>query len=401
MANRISIHIFVFFILVFHSGKIAMADSEAVHEIIIKGIEANFSGDYDQASDIFSSLQQVDPKHPARPFYQAVVLFWRNSLDPGNPSYQGKVRQLLKQSLDLAEQMLDADTNDVDALHYLGLAYTYLGRLEAHDGKLYKGGVLGERGRKYLERAIEICQDRNFKNPTETSAECRSCEDIYFPYGAYSYFAGRLPQFLQTLNFLWFIPSGSTDEGISALERAYGNSALHGLGAKSLLVEIFLNFEAEHIKTARKLSGELISRFPDNPYLEVQHATILITSGDHHSAVQRTRKILDKIERGVRNYDEIVRQRVLLVQAEAAIRDGDMGTAGRILALLKNCPSYQSNSLTPHTDLLLGMQADIEMQREIATQHYERAKSYKGAQHNRMVARKAKEFLQNPFSNFM
>jgi len=380
-------------------GEIARAEPENIHRILIKGIEANFSGDYDRASEIFSTVAQVDPNHPSQAFYQAVVLFWKNSVDEGNPIYVDQIRKHLRKSIEQSEAMLSKNENDLDALHYLGLAYTYLGRLEAHNGSLYKGGVLGERGRQLLEKAIKICENQDCHGTGSDTVHCRSCEDLYFPLGAYSYFAGRLPQLLQVINFLWFIPSGSTEEGLKSLERAYDKSSLHRLGAQCLLADIFLNFETNHISEGLKLSTDLASWFPDNPYLEIQHANFLMASGQNQRAAEKSQNIINKVEQGLRNYDAVVKQRAILIKAEAAIRQENTSSAKEILAQLKKDQVYQGNSLTPLTDLLMGMLADIEMKRGKAIGYYEKAQSYKGLQRNRIVERKAKQYLKEAFVN--
>lgn len=376
----------------------ALAESDPIRTMLRKGVEVNFSGDYDRAADIFSGISSIDPHHPSCSFYQAVVVFWKNSVAETDPAFVEKIRRHLKKSIAQSERMLSENRKDLDALHYLGLAYTYLGRVEAHHGSLYKGGVLGERGRKYLERAIEICALKECEHNTPGQPECLTCDDLYFPFGAYSYFAGRLPQFLKAINFLWFIPSGSTEEGLDALERAFENSDLHRLGAQSLLADIFLNFESRRIPSAGKLSDDLVTRFPDNPYLELQQAKILIASGRYLQADEKARQILEKAANNLRNYDLPVRQRALLIRAESAICRKETKAAADLLARLKNDARYQKNSLTPHTDLLLGMLADIEMNREQAARHYEKARAYSGMQKNRMVARKAGQYLKEPFT---
>jgi len=400
--NNVRIQISLMLMLIFFQYEnTADASTETIHRILIRGIEANFSGDYDRASQIFSTIQKEDPDHPSQAFYQAVVLFWRNSLDAGNPRYTNQIRQYLNQARELAGQMLAADEKNLDALHYLGLVYTYLGRLEALTGGLYKGGVLGERGRKYLEQAIAICGQKGAPEPESGFTGINPCEDLYFPYGAYSYFGGRLPKFIKAFNFLWFIPSGSTEEGLKALERARKKSELHRLGAESLLIGICLNFEEDRIETARELSTELVSRFPDNPYLEVQHARLMLSAGVYLDAVIKSDKIIEKVDKGLRNYDMIVRQAALLVKAEAAIQQENKIPAGEILFQLENIPAYQNNSLRPSTDLLLGMLADMEMKREKATGHYERVMSYSGPLRNRMVEQRAEQYLTSPFSRSM
>lgn len=384
-------------LIFFPYGNSADASTESIHRILIKGIEANFSGDYDRASEIFSTIQKEDPDHPSQAFYQAVVLFWRGSLDPGNPRYASRIRRYLNQAREQAGQLLAVNEKNLDALHYMGLVYTYLGRLEAQNGRFYQGGVLGEQGRKYLEKAIEICGQQRELEPQSDLDLTNPCEDLYFPYGAYCYFAGRLPDFVKFFNFLWFIPSGSTEEGLKALDRARKNSALHRPGAESLLVSIFLNFEANRIETVRELSTELVSRFPDNPTLEVQHARLILAAGENQDAVTKSDKILEKVDNRLRNYDEVVRQAALLVKAEAAIRQENKILAREILIQLENVPAYQNNSLRPYTDLLLGMLADIEMKREKATGHYERAMSYTLPLRNRMVEKKAEQYLKSPW----
>lgn len=378
-------------------GEIVGAEPENIHRILIKGIEVNFSGDYDRAVEIFSTISEIDPNHPSQEFYQAVVLFWKKSVDEGSTTYVEQIRKHLLKSIEQSEEMLSKDENDLDALQYLGLAYTYLGRLEAHSSNLYKGGVLGERGRKSLEKAIEICKHQNCQGTNSEAVHCRPCEDLYFPFGAYSYFAGRLPQFLQAINFLWFIPSGSTEEGLKALEQSYDNSSLHRSGAQILLADIFLNFETNRISDGLKLSADLVSRFPDNPYLEIQHASLLMASGQNQQAAEKAQKIINKVGHGLRNYDEVVRQRAILIKAEAAIRQKNTSSAEEILVQLKKDPAYQGNSLTPLTYLLMGMLADIEMKRGKAIRFYEQAKSYTGAQRNRIAERKAKQYLKEAF----
>jgi len=163
-------------------------------------------------------------------------------------------------------------------------------------------------------------------------------------------------------------------------------------------VSIFLNFEANRIETVQELSTELVSRFPDNPTLEVQHARLLLAAGENQDAVKKSDKILEKVDYRLRNYDEVVRQAALLVKAEAAIRQENKILAREILIQLENVPAYQSNSLRPYTDLLLGMLADIEMKRKKAAGYYERVMSYTGPLRNRIVEKKAEQYLKSPFS---
>jgi len=380
-------------------GNVSGEGSDPVREILMLGIEANFSGNYDLASETFAKIGHVAPEHPAQEFYQAVVLFWRNSTDPSNPRYVSQIREYLKTSIEKADAWLARDNQSVDALHYLGLSYTYLGRLEAHCGNLYTGGVYGEKGRKYLERGIEICSNSIHTGSENTiKNRCSPCEDLYFPFGAYSYFAGRLPRLLQFFNFFWFIPSGSSEEGLSALERSARLSCLHGLGTKSLLTSIYLIFEDDHAEKALVLSQELMEKFPDNPYLDLQHAKILIRVSRYPEASEWANLILKKFIQKKSNYDEIVQQGALLVKAEVALRQGRLESAEKILSQLNKNPVFQNNTYTADITLLQGMLSDIKKERTKAIRYYDQVKSYKGKMRNRTAERKAKGFLEEPFS---
>lgn len=382
------------------SGAIACAEPDSIRSILLAGVEANFAGDYERAAATFAKIGEIDPAHPGQPFYQAVVLFWRNNVDASNPRFEHRIREYLEDSKTKSELRLSRNDRDIEALHYLGLAYTYLGRLEAHGGRLYHGGVLGEKGRDYLEQALALCETGcEAKGTAAPPPGCDACEDLYFPFGAYSYFAGRLPKLLQFLNFLWFVPRGSTAEGLDALERSARRSALHQLGSKALLASIYGFFETDRADRAIDLSGELVSRFPNNPYLDWQHANLLMANGSYGLAAEQANAIMAKVDSNTPNYDPILSQGAGLVLAEIDLRANRWNDAEKKLAALEQRPEFAANTLTPQISLLQGMLADLRGDRERAVRFYQKTRDYQGASKNRMAAKKAKHFMEEPFTN--
>ncbi|MBN2361393.1 MAG: hypothetical protein JXR83_18220 [Deltaproteobacteria bacterium] len=361
------------------------------------GIEANFAGDYDAATAIFERSRAAFADHPAPDFYLATVLFWRNNVDPSNPRHDAAIVRFLDSSIAKAEERLRRDRDDVEALHYLGLGYTYRGRLKAHRGQVYAGGVDGETGRDHLQRAIALCE----KDPAAAPRRAlgNPCEDVYFPFGAYAYYAGRLPRFLKLLNFLWFVPRGTTEEGLAALERARSHSDLHRLGAASLLADIYLLFEPGGAPRALQISSELASRFPDNPFIDLEQAQILAAAGQHSAALERANGILGKAARGVRNYDRVVELGARLVQAEVALAQNRLADADAVLVALRRDPGNLDNSLTPRLALDQGMLADLRGQRAAALAFYREAIAYKGRAWNRQAAKTAERYLEQPYRN--
>lgn len=367
-------------------------DDAVVERVLLEGIEANFAGEYARASSIFDRLGTIHPDHPAPDFYLATVLFWRNSVDPADPRDDDEIKRRLNRCIRKAEAWLERDGDRrLEALHYLGLAYTYLGRLEAQRGDVYAGGTHGEKGRDYLEQVIQACADR----PVE--AREAACEDVYFPFGAYAYFAGRLPGFLRMVSFLWFVPRGTTEEGLEALERARANSRLHHLGATSLLAQIYSIFEEDRRDRARVLSTELVTRFPDNPSLNLQHASLLLRLGRPRDAEAVAQRLLDRLGKGVSGHDDRVALAARLIQAEAALGRADLERAGAILAAAAEVPAARDTSLTPRVALLQGMLLDARGKREEAVALYERAADNGGRTLNRQAGRIARRYLETPY----
>ena len=373
--------------------------ADALNQHLLSGIHACFSGDYDRAWDIFTQVREIDADHPSREYYQAIVLFWKNNIDHNNPRYDAQIRKLLRSSLTKSEKLLKKDDNNIEALHYAGLAYTYLGRMDAHRKAFYEGGRKGETGRKYLEKAVVLCgQMPEKRHALQSKSTCSMCEDIYFPLGAYTYFAGKLPKFLRYVNFLWFIPKGSGEEGLELLARAEKNACLHQLGTQSLLANIYAIFETHRLHDAFALSTELVRQFPDNPYLDLEHAGILIKTRQYSAAYDHAQAILEKVTSKTRNYDPVTELGALLFMVESDFRRQHIRQAEERLGQIKNNPAYQNNTLFARIVLLQGQLADLRNNRQQAQASYRKVISLQDHLCDRETRKKAEKYLDEPFT---
>lgn len=394
-----SVFIVLLIILLPFQGRASQEQNHSLMmQTLLQGIEANFKGDYDRAWKTFETIGELNPNHPSKEFYQALVLFWRNNNDPNNPRFDQQITDLLNTSIQKSETILNQEPNSLEALHYLGLANTYLGRLEAQRGRMYAGGVKGEEGREFLEEAMTLCNEfKQDQSDVAPSFNQSTCEELHFPFGAYSYFAGRLPQFLQFLNFLWFIPSGSTEKGLGALEKSYKNSTLHQLGTQVLLMNIYSNFEKDHILKALDMSKSMQNRFPNNSYLDLIHTQILLTAGQPENAIIHADRILAKTEKGTPHYDQIVEFQSQLFKAEALIAKQQFDLALQLLNQLSTNDDYLNNTHTARIFLLLGMLEDMLGNREKALKMYEKTLDQDALHLDRMVKSKAEHYQETPF----
>lgn len=376
------------------------APSEKLTRILLEGTEATYAGDYDRAWEIFDGISDLDANHPSRQFYLASVLFWKINVDPNNPVYDDQIIRLLTQCIGRCETLLSQRSGDIEILHYLGLAWTYYGRLDVHRGRMYAGGVKGETGRDYLEEAMGLCSITPVDD-SEMSACLNSdfCEDLYFPLGAYSYFAGRLPAFLKALNFLWFLPRGTTEEGLAYLRRSANHSRLHDVSAKLLLASIHMLFEKEDLYEAYEISDAVIKRFPNNPYLDLQHADILIATGQYDSAVTHAETILSKVKSGrLPFYETGVELQAGLVIAEAMLYKNEPEKAKILLEQLRVRTDCQHHTYTSKIYLLLGMMKDMRNKREEALNLYDITLDFDHRRLGRTVMKKARYFKKYPFT---
>lgn len=363
--------------------------------MLFAGIEATFGGDYDRADALFVRLAELKPAHPAADFYRASVLFWRHNEDASNPDADAAITSHLQHCMSKGRALLDLDPEHIDALHYLGLCATYLGRLDAHRGRMVAGGSQGEKGRRWLERAIKLCARPGADRISELGT--RPCADLAFPYGAYGYYAGRLPRFLRALDFLWFVPSGSCVEGLRELERARRDSDLHRLGATSLLVNIYSMFEPGQGSRALELSRQLLERFPDNPFLDVEHAAVLNRLGRHDQAEGWAQGVLAKARQGRRGYSIVIALSAELEVAEADLARLRLGAAERRLQRLSADVRLQNNTQTPRIWLLFGMLADARGRRDEALRWYEQVDAAAGRVWNRPAIKRARRYREAAF----
>lgn len=372
---------------------------EKLTDILIEGTESTYAGDYDKAWRIFNRISDLDSSHPSREFYLASVLFWKNNVDPSNPDSDNQIIALLSQCIKKCEALLAERPDDIEILHYAGIAWIYWGRLDVQRGRMYSGGVKGETGRHYLEEAMALCSFGPKEGP-EVSTSCNSefCEEIYFPLGAYTYFAGRLPGFLRALNFLWFLPSGTTEEGLLYLKRAAEHSKLHGLSSKLLLLSIYMLFEKEYVEEAYEISDAVIKQFPNNPYLDLQHADTLIASGKYEKAVRHAENIRSKVERGVPLYDNGVELQANLAIAEALIFQNEWAEAMLLLNKLSRDRNYQDHTYTSKIYLLMGMGRDLQNKRTDALNLYDVTLDYDDRRLSRTVMKKARKYIKRPFT---
>jgi len=152
------------------------------------------------------------------------------------------------------------------------------------------------------------------------------------------------------------------------------------------------------MEDAFSLSQKLVKRFPDNPYLDLEHARLLILLGEYTSASEHANKILSKVSGKQKNYDVVVELGARLLIVESTIYTQKLKETEAQLQEISNQPQYLNNTLTPCIFLLKGQLADLAGKREEAISYYQKVLASEGHLHNRVASKQAKVYLNNPFT---
>lgn len=354
----------------------------ALEAVLRAGIDANFAGDFDAAAQHFDEARRVAPDHPAPAFFAVTTLFWRIELDSGDTTHDDAIRAGLERAVALAERRLEANPDDVEALTWGGQALGYMGRREAQRGRYYAAGTVGERARKWLERALVLAP---------ASAEPKPA------LGAYLYFSDLAPRALKWLSFLWFVPKGDATRGLALLEEAAAGEGLSQLGSRYALAKILMRFEPERRTEAVRLADALHERFPGNALLHLELVRALAEVGDAERATREAREVRSRAAEGKRTYDTRTPVAAALWQARAALLAGRLDDAGAELATLEPAALGRLSWAPAWHGVLEGQLHDARGERERAVAAYQRVIGLDGTARDALAQTLARNYLEAPF----
>ena len=174
-------------------------NSPSVDALVQKGLRHNSDGDYEAAALTWKRLSEVAPRHPAANVHTVDTLIWLQIFEDSDTSLDDDIVRESEEGIRKAEVWVEERPRDARAHLYLGHALMNLGRLHGIRLRIYRAGIYGERARRELERALEL-------EPSLTDAK--------YSIGLYAYYASMIPDLVQWLSFLWFIPTADAPLGL-------------------------------------------------------------------------------------------------------------------------------------------------------------------------------------------
>lgn len=343
-----------------------------VDQQIHRGIELTYNMNYNQADRTFDSVVAMDPSHPSGYFYKAMVNFWRAITNTDNTGYDVAYRAQLKQCIDRADKLLEANEFDVSGLFYKGAALGMRARIFAIRPNWSDaiGLLLGDakEGVKYLNKLEE-------KLPSNG--------DIVFGRGMYNFYVEAIKEDNPTLSpVIGFFATGNKRVGLEMLEYSAKSAVYSRTEAMYELMKIYYTYE-KNFQRSYDFAKILASKYPNNSsflhYLGFSQVSLGMLS--QYDSTYRV--ILGRAKEKREGYTiKQAREAMYFIgQAQLLNRSGNLDTA---LYFLYNA-NQLSHTLTPNevtwwmtkSELLMGQAYDARGDRKNALMMYDRVMKMK------------------------
>ena len=352
--------------------------------------------DYPQASQVFSTLKETYPSHPAPPLYLGVgiwlkTLFERRELDldrftaPGHfgkpttrsmsPQQRQAFLDCIQESQELSQAILQKDPQNQDARYFLGSSYGILGAFAITiDRSKKRAFSYGKKAYRYHSELLE-------ENP--------HYYDAYMSTGLYEYIVGSLPWYIKWLAKLLGY-RGSRERGLKYLDLAARKGDYVADDARVLQIVLFVR-EGRH-QTALENTRLLHKKYPRNYILQINQAQVLERMGGRDQAVQEYQEVLQLAEAKQPNYHKLPLNTVRYYFGKKFMELHHPQPA------IEQFQKSINNPETPEREKALshlgaGQVLDSLGKRSEAIAHYERVLNFKSFRDSHQ---KARDYLKTP-----
>lgn len=298
-----------------------------------QGIGKIYSVQFDSATAIFDSYLKKHPNRPEGYFFYAMVKWWQIILDIENPLLDEPFLSAMDDVIEKCDRLIDDNTIPDVALYYKGGCLGFKARLLGNRKQWISAANNGRKAYPIVSAAL----DGDFK-----------FVDAKFGIGIYKYYAEIIPDKYPILKpLLYFFPEGNKKEGIQALLDVKENGLFAKDEATYFLISIYNNYE-NNSSEAYKLSGELVRKYPNNPFFQLSYASAQITNGYPEQANINLLTYLSNIEKSVPYYQSYQKTQVYYALGLSQYYVGKNDNA--LLYFDKSIQYYRSSSKNSQTN---------------------------------------------------
>ncbi len=221
--------------------------------LILAGADYIYNLEFEKAEALFQEVQRKYPVHPAGYFLDAMIEWWKISLNSEDYSNDALFKKKIEKVVQISDKILDTNNFDINAL-------------------FFKGGAIGYRARYYTIRDEWFNAVQDAKEAYDILQKCQQLapfnHDIMLGTGLYNYLSKKLPDEYPIIKpLMYFLPNGDTRLGLFQLRAAARHSRYASVEAKVALLQIYYTFENNNYE-ALQIAQELSTKYPQNTYFQ-------------------------------------------------------------------------------------------------------------------------------------
>jgi tetratricopeptide (TPR) repeat protein len=226
---------------------------------ILQGLTHIYNLRFDEAEKSFRAIQEVMPENIKSYFYESLIYFYKAFITRDEKQYEIFLG-LSGNVIDKCEDILDDNSENVEALYYKGQAHSYRSLLMLHLNKsLFKSALNGNSGYRILNEVIET-------NP--------EFYDAYMGLGLYKIAIGFVPnKFRWLLSIIGF--DGNIKDGLHYLRISMEKGKFTKVDSKLYLAIFSLREREEKDQVSVGLMRSLVEQYPKSPVFNILYAGFL------------------------------------------------------------------------------------------------------------------------------
>ena len=342
------------------AGRTQVFDDVEFRERAAVGLDLTYDAAFEQAHEVFASLREDYPAHPAPLFLMATNRWWQSYIST-TTHYHGFIDSTARLCLSLNDEHL------ADSPHQL--EYTFFGymghALHARLATLRQEWLAAaNRGRKALPY-LSDCLKYTAQSP-----------EFFFAAGIYHYYAETYPKdHFYVRPFMVFFPNGDAALGVQELERAIAEPNFTRIEAMYYLSYIYLEPSARDEAKALQVSAQLYHEHAANPWFACEYARVRVHLGKHAQALPT----LDSLAQAYQQEagDEPVVRNSLITNLTTKLQVRVQHYRG--LCFLQGQKSYQAGAEAFQASLELAQLSEALAGSDyIAANHYYLGRCYQG-----------------------
>lgn len=354
---------------------------EKIRMLLISGIEKGLNLQEKEAYGQFLKAIKLNRLKPLSYSFLAMayLFFYETSFtEKEKKENEGALLPTVREAEKMAEKELEESPSQAET--YLALAIT-----------------------KMVKNRYEILQKNYFRAFREAQSVYRTLEkvqeldpqnyEVYYPLGVLHYHLAHLPGLARFLSAL-FITAADPEKGIQELEKAAAKSFFMRDLARANLVSIYGGYEKKYAQ-ALPLAQALKEKYPQNYNFTFALANILAELGQFAAAFGQAKEIEENLRALRSPYRPELWPRYYQLLGKIYFDQGRYEEAREYFNLALKDQAFYNARVRAWALVRLGMIHDVQKQRKLAEEYYQKALEVEGAEG--LAQRTAQEYLKTPY----